>query len=432
MKVVKAKFLGQVVWWGWASAFTDLTDVPAVYTGQGGKVVSVKSDVSWLEFTVPTSTYTLPVATASVLWWVKKWDRISIDANGVISADVQSWWWDTLAPAANTADYIPQWNGVNSKTLKDWLAVPAGWLAGLTALWDKVDKVAGSRLITTAEWTIIWNTSNTNTGDNTIATAILAQYIDWNSVSGGASIANKPTIPTVGTWWALAYPIWTSWTPFVKMTAAGTFALDTTAYVSGTPRTSVGYYIWDWSAFATAAQWWLASSALQSLAWAVLTSNLTVTTGSSISGSNTWDNATNSQYSWLATSKQDVLTGLTSTPTELNILDWATLSTTELNYVDGVTSAIQTQLWGKQETLVSTTNIKSINGVTILGAGDLTVGWDSSDKLPLAGWTLTWWLVLVAGTTTVQPLKMVAGTNLTTAVSGCFEYNWTDLFFTIA
>jgi hypothetical protein len=38
---------------------------------------------------------------------------------------------------------------------------------------------------------------------------------------------------------------------------------------------------------------------------------------------------------------------VTSTATELNILDGATLSTTELNYVDGVTSAIQTQLNGK-------------------------------------------------------------------------------------
>ena len=38
---------------------------------------------------------------------------------------------------------------------------------------------------------------------------------------------------------------------------------------------------------------------------------------------------------------------LTSTSTELNILDGATLSTTELNYVDGVTSSIQTQLDGK-------------------------------------------------------------------------------------
>lgn len=40
-------------------------------------------------------------------------------------------------------------------------------------------------------------------------------------------------------------------------------------------------------------------------------------------------------------------TDVTSSASELNILDGATLSTTELNYVDGVTSAIQTQLDAK-------------------------------------------------------------------------------------
>lgn len=41
---------------GSVSAFTDLTDVPSSYTGQGGKVVAVKSDVSGLEFISATST----------------------------------------------------------------------------------------------------------------------------------------------------------------------------------------------------------------------------------------------------------------------------------------------------------------------------------------------------------------------------------------
>ena len=41
---------------------------------------------------------------------------------------------------------------------------------------------------------------------------------------------------------------------------------------------------------------------------------------------------------------------ITSTATELNILDGATLTTTELNFVDGVTSAIQTQLDEKAST----------------------------------------------------------------------------------
>lgn len=53
----------------------------------------------------------------------------------------------------------------------------------------------------------------------------------------------------------------------------------------------------------------------------------------------------------------------------------ATISPTELSYLDGVSSAIQTQLNAKQATLVSGTNIKTVNGTTLLGSGDLgTIG----------------------------------------------------------
>lgn len=41
-----------------------------------------------------------------------------------------------------------------------------------------------------------------------------------------------PTIPTVGTWGGLNYPTWTTGTPFVKMTASGTFSLDTNTYLT--------------------------------------------------------------------------------------------------------------------------------------------------------------------------------------------------------
>jgi hypothetical protein len=59
---------------------------------------------------------------------------------------------------------------------------------------------------------------------------LVQQPADWNSTTGNNQILNKPTIPTVGTWGALNYPTWVSGTPFVKMTAVGTFALDTTSY----------------------------------------------------------------------------------------------------------------------------------------------------------------------------------------------------------
>ena len=49
----------------------------------------------------------------------------------------------------------------------------------------------------------------------------------------------------IGTWGALNYPTWSSGTPFVKMTAAGIFALDTNTYLtgitSGNVTTALGY-----------------------------------------------------------------------------------------------------------------------------------------------------------------------------------------------
>jgi hypothetical protein len=45
-------------------------------------------------------------------------------------------------------------------------------------------------------------------------------------------------------------------------------------------------------------------------------------------------------------------------------------SLTELSYVKGVTSAIQTQINGKQDALVSGTNIKTINSTSIVGSGN--------------------------------------------------------------
>lgn len=45
----------------------------------------------------------------------------------------------------------------------------------------------------------------------------------------------------------------------------------------------------------------------------------------------------------------------------------------EIGYLDGVTSAIQTQINAKQATLVSGTNIKTINSNSLLGSGDIVI-----------------------------------------------------------
>jgi len=101
---------------------------------------------------------------------------------------------------------------------------------------------------------------------------------------------------------------------------------------------------------------------------ATIKTKLWITT---LSWDNTWDNATNSQYSWLATSKQD--------------------------------------------TLVSWTNIKTINSTSLLWSGNIVIAWTSplttkwdlftysttGDRLPV--WTD--WQVLTADSSTATWLK---------------------------
>ena len=58
--------------------------------------------------------------------------------------------------------------------------------------------------------------------------------------------------------------------------------------------------------------------------------------------------------------------------TEVQILDGATLTTTELNYVDGVTSAIQTQLNNKQPLDSELTELATMSSGTASALADLT------------------------------------------------------------
>jgi trimeric autotransporter adhesin len=127
------------------------------------------------------------------------------------------------------------------------------------------------------------------------------------------------------------------------------------------------------------------------------------------------------------------LTGVTSTAAELNILTGAVLSTTELNYVDGVTSAIQTQLNTKaplaSPTFTGTVTIPtgaSITAPTGLVKGDVGLGNvdNTSDankpvstatqtaldlKAPLASPTFTGTVTIPTGASITAPTGLVKG-----------------------
>lgn len=120
-------------------------------------------------------------------------------------------------------------------------------------------------------------------------------------------------------------------------------------------------------------------------------------------------------------------TAITSTATELNLLDGATLTTTELNYVDGVTSSIQTQLDNKQPLDAGLT---SISGLTT--SADKMIYTTASDTyavtdLTSAGRALlddanaAAQLITLGLTATAAELNILDGATLTTT-----ELNYVD------
>jgi hypothetical protein len=76
-------------------------------------------------------------------------------------------------------------------------------------------------------------------------------------------------------------------------------------------------------------------------------------------------------------------TGVVVLPSATSI---GSVTSTEIGYMSGVTSAVQTQLNAKQATLVSGTSIKTINGTSLLGSGDIVIsGGGSVDSVPTDG-----------------------------------------------
>lgn len=112
-----------------------------------------------------------------------------------------------------------------------------------------------------------------------------------------------------------------------------------------------------------------------------VTSNIQTQLDSKVVANNAITGATHTKITYdakgLVTSGTDItlsdVTDVTATVAEINVLDGITASTTELNYTDGLTGNIQSQLNGKQETLVSGTNIKTFNNTSLLGSGNISI-----------------------------------------------------------
>lgn len=106
---------------------------------------------------------------------------------------------DVIAPATNTADNIPQWNGSNSKTLKDGLTVPAGGLAGITALNLKAP-IANPTFtgIVTIPTMVVGTQTIATTGGTTTFTSATVNYTIFTGTQGQTLVLPNATTLVVG------------------------------------------------------------------------------------------------------------------------------------------------------------------------------------------------------------------------------------------
>lgn len=144
---------------------------------------------------------------------------------------------DVNGPGTNSADYIPQWDGANSKTLKNGLAVPAGGLAGLTALGDKAPLASPTftGLVTTPAIKI---TTGASLGK--VLTSDADGDATWETPSVSAdsttTFTNKRITPRITTITSHATPtINTDNCDAVTITAQAEAITSMTTNLSGTP-----------------------------------------------------------------------------------------------------------------------------------------------------------------------------------------------------
>ena len=75
----------------------------------------------------------------------------------------------------------------------------------------------------------------------------------------------------------------------------------------------------------------------------------------------------------LVTAGADLAAGDMPSGIDATKISTGSISNAEFDYLNGLTDNIQTQFTGKQDTLVSATNIKTINSTSVLGSGNIAV-----------------------------------------------------------
>ena len=143
----------------------------------------------------------------------------------------------------NGAYLIINSQGVLSKTVKfaadlvnSDITLQSPDNSGTIALLTDIPTLSGLGGVPTTRTLTINGTSYDLSTDRTWSVGDLLSSGSYANPSWITSLAySKLTgAPTLGTWSTINYPTWVSGTPFVKMTTAGIFSLDTTTYLTST------------------------------------------------------------------------------------------------------------------------------------------------------------------------------------------------------
>ena len=146
--------------------------------------------------------YSLPTASADTLGGIKVGTGLSI-TDGVLAAAGGSGTGDVIGPATNNADYIPQWNGANSKTLKDGIAVATTATASTIVQRNASGEVIAANTVATGKTPLATDGSaasltnfptlnQSTTGNAASATALAtARTIYGVSFDGSANIGTR-------------------------------------------------------------------------------------------------------------------------------------------------------------------------------------------------------------------------------------------------
>lgn len=354
------------------TTFVSLTDVPQTYSGSAGKAAVVNGTEDGLVFTTISGTdekvkyntsdaaagyladkivagsgislaegtggdadklvitnsnatpYSLPTAAAGTLGGIKIGSRLSIDGSGVLSADAQSGSGDVTGPASAVDSNFASFNTTTGKLIKDSGHKHSDYAPALGA---------DDNYVTDAQLVVIGNTSGTNSGDNATNsqysglaaskldasaftdTAVTGKLIT-NFVSGAGSVAATDTLlqainkldGNVALKAPLTAPTFATSITGSYLTASELLGTGASKEIVSLPvatypsLTELSYIKGLTSAIQTQLNGKQASMGADDN---YVTDAEKIVIGNT-SGTNSGDNATNSQYSGLAASKADV------------------------------------------------------------------------------------------------------------------------------